>query len=235
MQIRHIGGIGDFGKFALLRYLTQDRRLAVCWYLTGANNRLEDDGKHFDYLKRPDQFRHLAPALYDQLANFVSDRRASTDPLTALQRSRVLENAVFVRREVPKKASVRAPWARQLVNLVSGANVVFLDPDHGIQGQRLTNRHVAPAEIAALRQKGRVLIIGHHQSGRKAEVKYLADRMKYLGFDPVDIVRLRLAISHLYIILDQDAAMAELTSTFVRKWGNLAKSYRFDRLLTAGD
>jgi hypothetical protein len=227
MQIRHIGGIGDFGKFALLRHLMQERRLAVCWYLTGVSDKMEDSGKHFDYLKRPDEFRHLAPELYDHLTNFANDRRAITDPLTALQRSGVLENAAFVRQEVPKKALLRPLWAKGLANLVSGANLVFLDPDNGIQGQRLTDRHVALAEIAALRQKDRVLIIGHRQSGRKAEVKYLADRMKSLGCDVVEVVRLRLVTSCLYVILDQDTAMMELAATFVRKWGNLAKSYRF--------
>ena len=50
MQIRHIGGIGDFGKFALVRYLAQNRRLAVCWYLTDASDGKEDYSKHFEYL-----------------------------------------------------------------------------------------------------------------------------------------------------------------------------------------
>ena len=227
MHIRHIGGIGDFGKFALLRHLMQNRRLAVCWYLTGAGDGMRGQDKYFDYLGRPGEFRHLAPELFDQLAELVAGRRAVADPLTALQRSGVLENAVFLRQEVPKKASLRPLWAEWVVNSVNGANLVFLDPDNGIQGQRLTHRHVAFAEIAALRQKDRVLIIGHHQSGRKGEVKYLADQMKSLGCDSVEIVRLRLVTSCLYVILDQDMAMTELTATFVRKWGNWAKSYRF--------
>lgn len=228
MQSGYVGGIGDFGKFALLRHLMQDRRLAVCWYMTCASDRtMDDDGRHFEYLKRPDEFRHLAPTLFDQLANVAEHRRAITDPLTALQRSGVLEDAVFVRQEVPKRTSLRPLWAEGLANLVGGANLVFLNPEIGIQGKRLTDRHVALAEIAALRQKNRVLIIGHRQSGRQAEVKYLADRMKSLGCDVIEIVRLRLATSCLYVILDQDAPMIELAGTFVRKWGNLAKSYRF--------
>jgi hypothetical protein len=227
MQIRHIGGVGDFGKFALLRHLMEGRRLAVCWYLTGASDETKSREKHFDYLTRPDAFRHLAPELYDWLVVFAGRRDALADPLTALQSSGVLEHTVFIRREVPQKASLRSLWAESLLNSASGANLVFLDPDNGIEGRRLTNKHAALSEIAALRQKDRVLIVGHHQSGRKAEVKYLADRMKSLGFDMVEIVRLRLVTSRLYVILDQDAAMAELTATFVRKWGDLARSYRF--------
>jgi hypothetical protein len=51
--------------------------------------------------------------------------------------------------------------------------------------------------------------------------------MKSLGCDMVEIVRLRLVAAYLYAIRDQDAATTELTATFVRKWGNWAKSYRF--------
>ena len=227
MKIQLVGGVGDFGKFALLRHLMPGRRLAVCMYLTGARDEAKDHSRHFDYVGRPEQFRHLCPELFDQLAEFVNIRCATRDPLTALQRSRVLENAIFLRYEVPKQVSLRPPWAELLVNSVSDANLVFLDPDRGVQGNRLTNRHVALAEISALRRKGRALVIGHHKSGRKAEVKYLADQMKSLGFDMVEIVRLRLAASYFLIILDQDEAMADVTATFIRKWGDRVKSYRF--------
>jgi hypothetical protein len=229
MQIRHVGGVGDFGKLALLKHVMQGRRLAVCWYVAGANDSAKDDEKHFDYLRRPDDFRHLAPEVFDQLAEYVDGRRTGTvaDSLAALQMSGVLGSAAFFGEEVPKKVSLRPLWVNGLLSSVMGADLVFLDPDNGIQGQRLTNRHVALAEIAALRSKGRVLIIGHHQSGRKAEVKYLADRMKSIDCDLFQIVRLRLVTSCLYVILDQDIVTSELTATFVRKWGNLAKSYRF--------
>jgi hypothetical protein len=227
MQIRHIGGIGDFGKFALLRHLMQGRRLAVCLYLTSANGALKDPGRHFDYLRRPEEFRHLAPELFDQFAELAASRSSTTDPLTALQMSGVLKNAAFHRHEVPKQTSLRPLWAELLVNSVGDANLVFLDPDRGIQGNRLTDRHVALREIAALRLKDRALVIGHRQSGRRAEVKYLADQMKSLGFDLVEIVRLRLATSYLFVILDQDELMAEVIATFARKWGNWVKSYRF--------
>lgn len=135
-------------------------------------------------------------------------------------------NAVFLRKEVPKRVSVRRLWGHELAASVSSANLVFLDPDHGIQGKRLTNRHVALAEIKALRLPGRALIIGHRSSGRKSEVKFLIDQMHSLGCDAVEIIRLRFSSSHLYVIADHDSAMTELIATFARKWGNRAKSYR---------
>jgi hypothetical protein len=226
MQLQYVGGIGDFGKFALLRHLMKDRRLAVCCHLAGENEETKDRERHFDYLKHPNDFRHFAPALFDQLAEFDGGRRGVVDPLTELQTSKILGNAVFLRKEVPKRVSLRRLWVAELVASVRGANLVFLDPDYGIEGKRLTNRHVALAEIAALRLPDRPLIISHRQSGRKSEVKFLADQMRSLRCDPVEIIRLRLVTSRLYVIADHDSAMSDLIASFVRKWGSRIKSYR---------
>ena len=225
MQIRYVGGIGDFGKFALLRHLMKARRVAVCCYLTGQNDETKDRERHFDYLKHPDDFRHLAPELFDQLAAFDGGRRRVADPLTELQSSKILANAIFLRKEVPKRVSLRRLWADELVASVRCANLVFLDPDYGIEGKRLTNKHVALAEIAALRLRDRALIISNQQSGRKSEIKFLLDRMRSLGCDPVEIIRLSLLKSRLYVIADHDPEMSQLIETFVRKWGNRIKSY----------
>jgi hypothetical protein len=225
MQVEQIGGVGDFGKFALLRHLAKDRRLAVCWYLTGESDEGKDRDRHFDYLKRRDDFRHFDPEVFDRLLEFDGGSRALIDPLTELHMSGILENAVFLRQQVPRQASLRRQWPDALVRSVRGTNLVFLDPDAGIQGKRLTPSHVALAEIAALRSPDRALIIGHQQSGRRSEVKFIADQMRSLGCNPVEIVRLRLVTSRFYVIADHDAATTDLIATFVRKWGDRIKSY----------
>ena len=225
MQVGQIGGVGDFGKFALLRHLMKDRRLAVCWYLTSESNATNGRDRYFDYLKRPADFRHFAPKVFDQLVEFDGGSRALIDPLTELHMSRVLENAVFLRQRVPRTVSLRRQWLDALVESVRGTDLVFLDPDAGIQGRRLTPSHVALAEIAALRLPDRALIIGHQQSGRRSEVKFIADQMRSIGCDPVEIIRLRLFPSRFYANADHDSAVTELIATFVRKWGDRAKSY----------
>ena len=199
IQLRYLGGIGDFGKFALLRHLMRDRRLAVCCYLRSENDEAKDRERHFDYLKHRDEFRHFAPELFDQLTEFDGGRRSVAAPLTELQTSKMLGNAVFLSKQVPKQVSLRRRWVDELVASAHGANLVFLDPDHGIQGKRLTDRHVALAEIAALRLPHRALIISHQQSDRQSEVKLLADRMRSHGRDPVEIIRLRLVTSRFYV------------------------------------
>jgi hypothetical protein len=203
----------------------KQRRLAVCCYLTGENEETKDRERYFDYLKHPNDFRHFAPEVFDQLAEFDRARGGVVDSLTELQTRKILGNAFFLREEVPKQASLRRLWVDELVRSVRGANAVFLDPDYGIEGKRLTNKHVALPEIAAFRLPERALIIGHRQSGRKSEVKFLADRIRSIGCAPVEIIRVRLGTSRLYVIADHDSAMSELIATFVRKWGDRIKAY----------
>jgi len=225
MQVGQIGGVGDFGKFALLRHLMKGRRLAVCWYLANDEKASKDRDKHFNYLKRPGDFRHFDPAVFDRLIEFGGGDRARIDPLSELHTSGILENAVFLRHPVPPRASLRGQWIDVLVKSVGRANLVFLDPNAGIQGKRLTPSHVALAEIAALRLSDRALIVSHQQSGRRSEVKFIGDQMRSLGCNPVEIIRLRLVTSRFYVIADHDSLMTELIAAFARRWGDRVKSY----------
>jgi hypothetical protein len=59
-------------------------RLAVCCYLMGGKYETKDRDRHFDYLKRPEDFRHFAPEIFDRLAAFDG---GVVDPLAKLQTS----------------------------------------------------------------------------------------------------------------------------------------------------
>src|SRR6266700_1906214 len=100
MQDQWAGNIGDFGKLALLRQLMDGRRLAVCWYLTGGQDE-PYHGKYFDYLKRPSEFRHLAPEIFDTLKEIADDSRQDVNPIGALETSGLLDRALYHRRKVP--------------------------------------------------------------------------------------------------------------------------------------
>ena len=230
MQTSNIGGIGDFGKLALLRHVMKGRRLGVCWYPAGETSDKSDGKSNFEYLSRPEEFRHLAPEVFDALREIAGRFSAVGDSLTALQMSGIMGDTMFLRNEVPTRASLRRAWVEGLVSSVRDANLVFLDPNNGVQGKRLTCRHVALAEIAALRRPDRSLIIGHRHSGRRAEARFLLGQMRSLGCDPVEIIRLRLVTSRFYVICDHDALMTDLIAGFVRKWGNWAKAYCIEPL-----
>jgi len=234
MRDRWVGNIGDFGKLALLRHLTADRRLAVCWYITGRTGEDTNSERYFDYLQRPEEFRHLAPEVFDALSAIEGDRRNRYPRLTALEASGLLGDALFHSRSVPRRASLREIWAKELVESVDQADLVFLDPDNGLQGKRLTPKHVALYEVAALRRPDRALMIVQRQSGRRFEARYLAECLQSLGCRPIELIRFRLVSSRFYVIADHDETMSERIAGFARKWGNWVKTYGFSSAISWG-
>ena len=188
MQKRRFGSIGDLVKLAFIRHLQEGRHLAVCWYLTGqgANRPLPE--KHFAYLKRPDEFRYLAPEIFDTLKSVVEGATLGSGYITAMEASGLLNGAVFHHEQVPRRAALRKHWMASLVDSVSEADLIFLDPDNGIQGRRLTPRHVALAEI---------------------EVRSIAERLRSIGCE-------RLVSSQFYVIVDYDSALDARISSLLK-------------------
>jgi hypothetical protein len=226
MQDRYVGNVGDFGKLALLRCLMEGHRLAVCWYLTNGESESTHDSKTFHYLKRPDEFRHLAPEIFDGLTDIVEGSPAGTRGVEALEASGLLADTLFHRTQVPRSLALRLRWSEQLVQAVSEADLVFLDPDNGIQGTRLGPKHVALSEIAALRRQDRTLVFAQRHTGRRSEVRFLANQLWSIGCKRIELVRFRLVASRFYVVTDHDDAKAERISDLARKWGKWVKIYR---------
>ena len=227
MQDRYAGNIGDFGKLALLRCLTEGRRLAVCWYLCNGERDDERNDRSFDYLKRPDEFRHLAPDIFDALSKILAQGCGGSRSVAALEASGLLPDAIFHRTQVPRPLVLRPQWSDELIAAVSDADLVFLDPDNGIQGTRLGPKHVALSELAALRRPDRVIVFAQRQTGRRSQVSLLARQLWSIGCKRIELVRFRLIASRFYVVTDHDEARAERIGEFARKWGKWVKTYRF--------
>lgn len=226
MQERWAGNVGDFGKLALLRQLMEGRQLAICWYLTCGQSEHGHERRYFDYLNRPGDFRHLAPEVFDVLKDITSGNQAGISRIGALENSGLLLNgALFHSKKVPKRAPLRQIWARELIESINQADLVFLDPDNGIQGRRITPKHVALAEIAALRRQGRALVIVQRQSGRHP--KFVAEKLKSLGCRRIELIRFRLVSSRFFVVADHDVAISQRIASFSRKWGNWIQTYLF--------
>jgi hypothetical protein len=131
MQNRYAGDVGDFGKYGLLRCLCGEPpllSLGVVWYLV-SDEQNNQDRKHTRYLERDRErrFRACDPELYDALRGVVSDRRE----VAAVERSGVLGDAAFFGK--PVDTGNREEWLREALNAVAGRELVFLDPDNGLQ------------------------------------------------------------------------------------------------------
>ncbi|MDP3000496.1 MAG: hypothetical protein Q8N47_23635 [Bryobacterales bacterium] len=129
MQNRYAGDVGDFGKYGLLRKLCGElplSSLGVVWYLM--SDELGPDGRHIGYLESANahEFQDCDPKLYRALQKVKVCREVA-----AIERSGVLGDAAFFSK--PVDTGNREAWLREALNAVAGRDLVFLDPDNGLE------------------------------------------------------------------------------------------------------
>lgn len=138
MQNEYVADIGDYGKFALLVELCADElRLLVIWYLTREEVK-SSDGKFRGYL-RDDEFRKAAPRIFDalkEISSSMNDRNVG-----AVEGKRVLPTGTdFYKDELSyrnlspgERKRHRDEWFAAAVAKVKKADLIFLDPDNGLE------------------------------------------------------------------------------------------------------
>lgn len=172
MQHRYAGDIGDYGKFALLRALaTEGLSIGVNWYLVETPTRelaVNDGGKLI-----PDALASCDPALADVLREIsqMPDRSVG-----ALERANLVPNARYFGDVVP--VVDRAAWHNRALSSLDGADIVFLDPDNGLQVRSVSRRSAkAPKyafyqEVADYVARGQSVLVYNHRSRKKPNVYF---------------------------------------------------------------
>ncbi len=226
MQDRYTGDVGDFGKYGLLRHLSGLRntdtepqlQLGVVWYrpdpATVESELSNDDGKFIAYL-RPDQkprFHPCDPTLYKVLREIVrsDDVQQGDRRVEAVEDSGVLgDNTQFHGVYVPgpatqargeTRADPRRAWTEEALRATEGCEIVFLDPDNGLEPPSVAIRHKAAIKYAYLEEvkqwfaRGQSVVIYHHlgRSGGTHEAQ-IADWRNRLQerLNPADIFAVR--------------------------------------------
>lgn len=189
MQNRYEGDVGDFGKYGLLRAICEDSnlKLGVNWYLVpdeGHNN----DGKFTNYLS-PDKVREFRPCdteLYDELRTMIYE---NTRSIKEVQDRHILPlSTIFYDKPLSfssdnKLIHKRNIWHDEALESLLGCDIVFLDPDNGLEVKSYTKassaskKYVFYDEIPAYYERGQSLIIYNHRD-RKPEDEYIKRFMK---------------------------------------------------------
>src|SRR5262245_11004094 len=131
MKNQYFGDINDYRKYGLLRVVQSEARLKllVAWMLTP--NDSGPDGRLREYLQKPDLYRHYDTRLFDCLKALLRSR--STRGVSLIERSSLLPNTCYYSEEVPDARTDRDVWRRGLFNAARDVELVFLDPDNGIE------------------------------------------------------------------------------------------------------
>ena len=230
MQNRYAGDIGDFVKLALLRALSPGFKLGVAWWLypDEAHN---DDGKHTSYLNHAKIWRHLDAELFDALREIVQTGQRS---VASLEQAGLLADAVLASRPVPQevvtaaRSTARAAWFDLTLNVLAAANLVFVDPDNGLEPasfsptQAKAGKSIALEELTALSAPGRCLVVYHHQTRRKgghlAEIEHWGSRLRQAGFATVDALRASRGSARVFFVLDAPSVIRERAHQFAHRW-----------------
>ncbi len=229
LQDRYAGDVGDFVKFALLRRLAEGRRVGVLWWLY-PDEQHNADGKHVSYLAKPLLWRSRDPALFDALNQLVASGERH---VAALEAAQLLPGATYYRTPVPtigtntERSVARAAWFDNALDAVSGCDLVFLDPDNGLEtasfapGRSKAGKSVSLAELQALRWPGRTLVVYHHQTrmvgGHAFELEHWGKRLGKLGFT-VDAVRASAFSARAFFILDASPAIRTNAAALAHEW-----------------
>jgi hypothetical protein len=185
MQDRYVGDVGDFGKYGLLWILSgmegENRlSLGVVWYLY-PNESHNADGKHIGYLRDADPaFRDCDSRLYDKLRALLFDDLGLIEVnrnLGAIESAEILpQGTVFYSLPLayqgglsfPSRLSLRREWFANATAKTESVDLVFLDPDNGIECVSVTRtnnkgpKYVFWDDLDAFVGRDQSLIVYHH-------------------------------------------------------------------------
>jgi hypothetical protein len=157
VQDRYVGDVGDFGKYGLLRALcaveptwgtrTYDLSLGVVWYLVPEEEGTADGG-HVGWVNQAtttiQRYMPCDPDLYYALLRMLRDDDRSVRAVR--ERGVLPEGTVFYearlsfagtagigRAATERRLERRRAWAWDALAATRGCDVVFADPDNGLE------------------------------------------------------------------------------------------------------
>lgn len=230
MQDRYAGDIGDFVKYGLLRAVAGDAKIGVAWYLHADEARAAD-GRHTDYLKRPDTWRHVDCELYDELKKIVEPKHRS---VAEVQRAAILPDATFADElldvsdvRVRDRADWRRSWFERVLDRLIGCELVFADPDNGLltdcdfKPTRARSTKSLPVREALALSEGRPAVLYHHNTRRKGghreEIAYWQHQLP----GHVYAYYWRRWSNRTFFLLNLDEQMLERLHCFACRWSGV--------------
>ena len=145
MQNRYTGHVGDFAKYGLMRQFSgAGFRTALAWYLFPDENH-NDNGKHIAYIGGG-EFKKCDLKLHDKMEWLVNNNQRN---ITTVEKSKLLRvntqfhckvldlinlPSFFGKVGRQQRTKEREKWLSDCVSKTDGADIVFFDPDNGIEG-----------------------------------------------------------------------------------------------------
>jgi hypothetical protein len=225
MKNQYFGDVNDYRKYGLLRAISLDTdwNLLVAWMLTPNDG--SGDGGFRSYLEAPDTYARYDYPLFKGLGDLI--RSAPQPSVSLIEGSGLLPRASYYSAVVPDTRHERNAWRNGLLRAAKGVDLVFLDPDNGIEvpskpiGRKGSSKYVTWDEIKGLWNAGSSLLIYQHfrREPRDTFVQRMAgDLRSRIGADFVEAFR----TPHvLFLLAAQDRHVQKLednVSLLAERW-----------------
>ena len=165
MKEQYVGDISDYRKYALLRALSfgGSNCIGVCWMLTPSDG--SSDGNKLGYLEQTDRYRHFDAELFDILSHASSepDRRR----LQVIEDSNTIPGSAYFNGLLADDLASRRTYMDGCLADFSGADLVFFDPDNGMEttlpkGRKNSSKYIYLEELATFYETGKSLLVYQH-------------------------------------------------------------------------
>lgn len=184
MKNQYFGDINDYKKYGLLRSIesASDLGLMVAWMLTADDG--STDGEFVEYLSESKKWGRYDSPLYDDLVRLMA--RSDERGVSLIEDSGILNGCSFFSEYVPDAGTGREAWFSSLLEASKKSDLVFLDPDNGLEiksrpyGRKNSSKFLYWREVSELWASGKSLLIYQHFIREKREV-FIQRMMKSLN------------------------------------------------------
>lgn len=191
MQDRYVGDVGDFGKYGLLNEICKKShgsvKLGINWFYVTREEKQRGERRYSSYSYLNDESKDSKkyavcfPDLYDKLKGIVNGRRS----IKEIENCLILpKETVFYSKPLPyssvnprEREEERKNWFRESLSQLKSADIIFLDPDNGIQADKVRKtqikaiKYVFKDEIKQYYELDKSLLIYNHRD-RKPKLEY---------------------------------------------------------------
>lgn len=183
MKNQYFGDFNDYVKYGLLRcFSAAGLRIGVCWMLTPDDGR--GHGGKIRYLSEGERWRAHDPPLFDILNSSVGAGRPRH--ISIAEKGSIIPRASFFPDIVPDSRAERSAWLRRALLALSSAELLFLDPDNGLEipsvalGAKNSSKYLYWSEVGLAWERGASLLIFQHfaRENRDTHTERLVRRLQ---------------------------------------------------------
>ena len=180
MQDRYAGDIGDFGKFGLLKHIENEGlSIGVNWYLTEPVTKKESknkDGKHKigKDSKSFSEYMQCDVKLFEKLENVCKGKRS----VSSIEAQNPLKTKCYYAEKIDVEN--REEWHKNALKKLENCDVVFLDPDNGLEvdsaksSKKKLSKYAMLKEIKSYLDRGQSVVFYNHRSRKQVDEYFVA-------------------------------------------------------------